>query len=297
MKEMWLQITSWIREEYILLAVLILDSIVVAYGIVNRQTMSDLAWALLVGIVLSLVIFAIALTKAMRHGFAGRWVAILVLAVGFLFLLYLAYNLREIEAADWAQIMLTFALVAVTLLSAMSATRQASASRKMAEATKEQADANTKMATEMQNQRYDTFRPVLDIRMNPLLVTSKKPIKITYEINNIGVGPALDGHLLTPEPKKIDLGTLTTIRDSDAIGDYGRGTITIQKENLPGTIIAYYKDVFSRSFKSEREICLAIEENDVTFGTLRHCKLDRDKDSDLIGRIWSPSKKEVNQND
>jgi hypothetical protein len=259
--------------------------------------MTVLDWMSFVSLII-LTILPIALyIVGLRKGFTRKLVALIVLCLGSLSLAYLAHNLYVIEPADWVQIMLMFALVTVTVLSTFSTHRQANASVKMAGEMKEQADANVKMATEMQNQRYDTFRPVVDIHMGAVLVTSTKPKKITYEINNIGVGPALDGHLRTPEPKRIDLGTLTTIRDSDAIGDSLRGMINIQKENLPATIIAYYKDVFNRSFKSEREICLAIEENALIFGTLKHRKLDREKDSDLIESIWSPSKEEVNQND
>lgn len=267
--------------------------------------MTALGWVLIAAIVLVVAIYVIALIRVGREGPITKYSTYQILSIGLLFILYLALKSRDIEPADWAQILLMFGLVAVTIFYAWSASRQAKASEKMAEATKEQADANVKMATEMQNQRYDTFRPVLDIHMDrvsligtePTTNTDDLPIRIDYQINNIGVGPALDGHLWTPEHNRIDLGTLTTIRDSDATGDDRRGRINIEKDKLPATIIAYYKDVFSRSFKSEMEICLAIEENAVTFGTLKHRKLDREKDSDLIESIWSPSKEEVNQND
>ena len=162
------------------------------------------------------------------------------------------------------------------------------------------------MAKEMQNQRYDTFRPVLDIRINNVRQIAIEPDANTYDpriifmyyIHNVGIGPALDGYILTPEPNRSDLGTLIAIHNYEATGDYSHGhIINIEKDKLPAMIIAYYKDVYGRCFESKREICLAIEENAVTFGTLKHRKLDREKDSDLIESIWSPSKEEVNQND
>ena len=62
----------------------------------------------------------------------------MVLAIGAIFILYLALNSSDIGPAEWAQILLLAGLVAVTGIYAMSATRQADASAKMAEETREQ---------------------------------------------------------------------------------------------------------------------------------------------------------------
>jgi len=161
------------------------------------------------------------------------------------------------------------------------------------------------MAKEMQNQRYDTFRPVLDIDINTVHKIAIEPdantydpeITLTYNTHNVGIGPALDGCILTPEPNRSDLGTLTTIRDSEAIGDYRSGHINIEKENLPAMIIAYYKDVYGRCFESKREIRLAEDKENVDLGTLEHRKLDKNRDRDLIINVWPSSKEEVSSND
>ena len=87
---------------------------------------------LIVAIVVSITLFIVVLIKAIKEGFTRRRIAIFVLALGLLFIVYLAYNRREIQPADWAQIMLVLGLVTVTGLYALSAARQADASVKMA---------------------------------------------------------------------------------------------------------------------------------------------------------------------
>jgi|GEM_PF-1351668 len=266
MKQKWSKIKAIISEWFILTSVFILGAIILAYAIVNRESMSHLGWALLVGIILSLVIFAIALIKAMREGFAGRWMAILVLAVGLLFILYLAYNLRQIEPADWAQIMLMFALVAVALLSSMSAIRQANAS--------------VKMAVEMREQRYDMVRPVIDIERRTEAEEqigegfAAKEEDFSYGLwcvlRNIGVGPATDvwSFIKTEtfvkgeksESRPWAFGTL-------AIGEMTRKVkLSPEQRGNRWFLAAYYRDVHGRDIESIREVSI---DKDVEKGILR----------------------------
>jgi hypothetical protein len=83
---------------------------------------------------LAFILFIIALVGASKKGFTRQRVALVVLALGAVFTVYLAYNVHEIAPADWAQILLTLGLVAVTGFYALSSSRQADASVKMAEA-------------------------------------------------------------------------------------------------------------------------------------------------------------------
>lgn len=81
---------------------------------------------LIVVIVFSITLAAYALIKAFREkGFPRRRLALCILALGTLFITYLAYNVREIAPADWAQILLMLGLVAVTGSYAFSAAKQA----------------------------------------------------------------------------------------------------------------------------------------------------------------------------
>jgi len=100
--------------------------------------MTVVAWVLVAGIAICLILCLTAVVKAWKEGFSVKWIAVFVLGLGGLFLIYLGYNLNKIEPADQAIIMLTAGLVAVTGLYALSAARQADASVKMAEEMREQ---------------------------------------------------------------------------------------------------------------------------------------------------------------
>jgi hypothetical protein len=136
----------------------------------------------LIGIcLLSLILFLIAVFRARKRGFTRQGVALIILSLGALFIVYLAFNVREITPADWAQIMLTIGLVAVTGAYAFSASKQA--------------DSSAKMAEEMKEQRLMTSRPFIIQRAE-----QKKAVAeiITtdyfshFEIYNTGNGPAIE---------------------------------------------------------------------------------------------------------
>ena len=251
----------------------------------------DMAALILIYILssLALINFIIKLVKKEKFNTKDAVFPFGVAALIILFVLALAFR-QSIEAeegqiTDWIQIFLTLGLVVVTGAYAWSAHRQ---------------------AKEMQNQRYDIFRPVLDIlidtKIEPAVNTDARKITLTYHIHNVGVGPALDGYISTPEHNISYLGTLTTIHDYKATtGDYSSSYvnhINIEKDKLPAImIIAYYKDVYGRYFESKREIILADDKENVYLSALKHRKLDRNRDKDLIIKIWSPSKEEVTLND
>ncbi len=253
MKQKWVKIKAIIREWFILIVMFIPVSLLLAYGIVNRDSMSTAGWALLIGIVLSLVLFAFALTKARREGFTGRWVAVLIFSVGGLFILYLVYNLQQIEPVDWVQIMLMLALVAVTLFSTMSAIRQANASVKMAEEVKEQ--------------RYDAVRPVIDIQRDiDVADVARQTLEanaalskdtshgLSCILHNIGVGPAIDVHSFIQHPERGRLPwNFVTLA---AGGKTERKIFSLKHENNRMALVAYYKDIYDQVFESSREVSI-----------------------------------------
>ncbi len=138
---------------------------------------------LLLAIALSITLSIVVLIKATREGFTIRQTAFLVLALGLLFVVYLAYTAREIHPADGAQIMLVTGLVAVTGVYALFTARQANAS--------------VKMAKEMKEQRVTASRPVIIqkavVETETELATFGSRDWFSYfEVYNAGNGPAIE---------------------------------------------------------------------------------------------------------
>ena len=207
---------------------------------------------LIVVIVLSLILSIFALIKARKEGFTRRWIAILVLALGLLFITYLAYNTNKIEPAGWAQILLMLVLVSVTGFYAWSASRQA--------------DANVKMAEEMANTRYDAFRPIIDIVELPMepkeiykqafeAKEGKFPEQIRCALRNIGVGPAIgvSSFIIVPSnggQRPWDFGTIPLGEKTPEF------RLSPQQIGDRMFLVAYYKDVYGRDVESRREVTL-----------------------------------------
>jgi len=205
----------------------------------------------LIVIILFALILAVITTMRAKRGFTRRQVGYLVFCLGLLFITYIAITAREIQPADWAQIMLTLGLVAVTGSYAFSAVKQA--------------DASVKMAEEMREQRYDAVRPVIDIYRDPA-DDDKMPEAIAASegdasrglscvLKNIGLGPAIDLRSFVQNPisgerQHHDFGTL-------AIGKTTyRVKLSLIHEGSPLALLAYYKDVYGRTFKSSREVTI-----------------------------------------
>jgi len=200
---------------------------------------------LIVVIVLSLILSIFALIKARKEGFTRRLIAILVLALGLLFITYLAYNTSKIEPAGWAQILLMLGLVSVTGLYTLS---------------------TYKMAEEMANTRYDAFRPIIDIVEMPMepkeiykqafeAKEGKFPEQLRCAFRNIGVGPAIgvSSFITVPsngEQQPWDFGTI-------AVGDK-TSEFRLSPQQIGGRmfLVAYYKDVYGRDIESRREVTL-----------------------------------------
>ena len=203
---------------------------------------------LIVAIGLSITFSIIVLVKSIREGFTRKRTATFVLALGLLFITYLAYNAQEIHPADGVQIMLVTGLVAVTGVYALFTARQANASVRMAE--------------EMREQRYDAVRPVIDIqhsgdrdrRLGELAATKEEIVSggLTCILHNIGLGPAIDvcsfTQLNSGERHPYDFGVLGIGGKSDP------KILSVDVESDRNRLLAYYKDTYGRKIESSREV-------------------------------------------
>ncbi|MBE9502231.1 MAG: hypothetical protein KAX23_06090 [Dehalococcoidia bacterium] len=209
--------------------------------------MTALEWALIVGVFLSLTLCIGALVKARKEGFTGRWIALFVLGLGSLFIIYLAYNVDDIEPADEAQIMLMVGLVAVTGVYALSAARQANAS--------------TKMAQEMREQRFTVSQPLVF----PDFPYARFPNPGEIWFHNLGNGPALDLKI-TIAYSAADVVKRAWVQRT---GQYGSKVNGPERSIAPsadrfswrpelselhpgniGTVFIEYSDIYGRSFLS-----------------------------------------------
>jgi len=177
-----------------------------------------------------------------------RAVPIILLGVGFLYIIALAFHYSgEIQLSDRIQILLMFGLVAVTSFYAWSASRQA--------------DASVKMAEEMRNARYDTVRPIIDIQRGGSNIAEAfyadcgdTTHGLLCILHNIGLGPAIDVCSLVQPPwapwgrsQHHDFGTL-------AIGEESTMNLSLEQEDNRTALVVYYKDVYGRAFESSREV-------------------------------------------
>jgi len=127
---------------------------------------------LIVAIGLSITLSIVVLVKSIREGFTRKRTATFILALGLLFIIYLAYYAQEIHPADGVQIMLVTGLVAVTGVYALFTARQA--------------DASITMAEEMRKQRVMASRPVI------IQKAVNDDLSSHFEIYNAGNGPAIE---------------------------------------------------------------------------------------------------------
>ncbi len=225
--------------------------------------MTALGWALIAAIVLAVAIYVIALIRVRREGPIPKYIIYQVLAIGLLFILYLVLHSREIEPADWAQILLMLGLVAVTGLYAFSAFRQANASVKMAE--------------EMKEQRFSEAQPYLLLRLKDEAIqwdeieNKRPPNEFGIEIRNVGKGPAINiwaalwdarksffgnsrGYLAPEEKWEVSI-TRTPIMLEDLTARYLPNLLKIVEKPMPGIIAVSYNDVHKRIYVTYLYLC------------------------------------------
>lgn len=192
--------------------------------------------SLIVICLLSLVLFLIAVFRARKRGFTRQGVALLILSLGALFIVYLAFNVREITPADWAQIMLTIGLVAVTGAYAFSASKQA--------------DASAKMAEEMREQRVLASRPVIiqkAMHEKDILEGSRKDYFAHFEISNVGNSPAVEVESSLVDNQNNSLHNIrqTYLKKDDPPIKFRPYNIEGLEEDKTYYLICEYKSIFS----------------------------------------------------
>ena len=188
-------------------------------------------------------------------------IAYLLLATGVILSLFFGFTKTQPYATAAVQIWLMFGLVVVTSLYALSAHKQA--------------DASVKMAEEMEKQRYDTIRPVIDIqhaedgarRLGELAASKNEIVSggLPCILHNIGLGPAIDVYSFTQlnsdKYHRYDFGILGIGGKSDP------KTLSVDSEGNRNRLIAYYKDTYGRKIESSREVQDREEGAGVTGGT------------------------------
>jgi len=159
-----------------------------------------------------------------------------------LFLIFIVSMGSKLQPADWVQVILLGGLVTVTAV---------------------YTTASVNMAKEMREQRYDVVRPVIDIYRDQ--ADDDKIIEaldardenasrgLSCVLKNIGLGPAIDVYSFIQNPfsgehQRHEFGTL-------AIGEPTfRRKLSLIHEGSPLALIAYYRDVYGRTFVSIREV-------------------------------------------
>lgn len=138
-----------------------------------------------------------------------------------------------------------------------------------------------KMAEEMKEQRYDTVRPVVDfelmesypvlIHKEKLTVEEQKEADLRFfpgcKLRNIGIGPATDVHSFTltvsGERRNLYLGSLVKGATTEET------VLSTEKRGDCWFLVAYFRDAYSRSFRSSREVDLDVETGKPILGPLR----------------------------
>lgn len=182
-----------------------------------------------------------------------KWVEKMI-AEGTMWLLVIAFVaaviigiLRAFNQIDTAQTLEIAALTTLVLITAWYAKHTAT------------------MAKEMREQRYDAFRPVIDIvkmPMEPMEMAKQaygvgegKFPELPCILRNIGVGPAIgvSSFIIVPssdERRPWDFGTI-------AVGEQTlEKSLSLEQTGDRMVLVAYYKDIHGRGFVSKREVTL-----------------------------------------
>ncbi|MCJ7829270.1 MAG: hypothetical protein MUP81_05985 [Dehalococcoidia bacterium] len=174
-------------------------------------------------------------------------------------------------------LLVTVALVAVTVTYATYAHVQAEASKKMAE--------------EMMQQRYGGVFPIVDIKEQKEsgsemikkgldIGDGKIPEGQLCKLRNIGLGPAINvcSFIRTPtgERRQWDFGTLAVSDETD------KERLSIELRDRRGILIAYCKDVYERPFESSREFIVNKKGRSCEIGPLKIRKLTEEEYIDSI---------------
>ena len=136
-----------------------------------------------------------------------------------------------------------------------------------------------KMAQEMKEQRYAALKPIIDIqrqegsgldfaREEIAAIKGELPQALPCKLRNIGPGPAIGVHSFIEHPlnkrSPWDFGTIATGGEM-----VPPALLVVEPNDDRGFLVAYYKDVYDRSFKSSRELILDTEKGQSRIGPLK----------------------------
>ena len=147
---------------------------------------------LIVTIIILFTFYIVGLIKCLKAGSTRTYGP--ALTVGFLLCVYLVLVARETELADFGHLMLTLALVLVTGLYALSASKQADASVKMADG----------MARPVIDFKRDTDKADIDRqRLEAYAAVHEETSHgLSCILCNVGVGSAVDVRSFIEHPER-----------------------------------------------------------------------------------------------
>jgi len=189
-------------------------------------------------------------------------------------------NLIARDIITTAQAIEPTILFVLVLVTAMYVKRAA----ETANAAKQQADASVKMAEEMRNARYDALRPIIDIvepmmeprEMATLAYNAREgifPKDWPCRMRNIGVGPAIELYSFIEDakgkPRRWDFGAIPVAIGEEEMGYTREMRLFLETRNNHRALVAYYKDVYGRTFESSREVTFNKEKTGYEIGPLK----------------------------
>ena len=197
-------------------------------------------------------------------------IALSVSTSGFAVVIVSLLTRNSINVAQAIEITITFVLVLITAI-------YVKRTSDIANATKEQAD-------ETKKQRYDTFRPVIDIvepvmeprEMATLAYNAREgifPKDWPCRMRNIGVGPAIELYSFIEgakgKPRRWDFGAIPVAIGEEEMGYTREMRLFLETRNNHRALVAYYKDVYGRTFESSREVTFNKEKTGYEIGPLK----------------------------
>jgi len=245
------------------------------------MTIAELIIAILLIIVVAILFIKTLIKLIKKGGFnaTDKAFPVIVFGAGLLFVIVLAYRYSdEIELGEFIQILLLFVLVTVTSIYAWSASRQAGASVKMAEAAKEQADASARMAEVTEKLVFEPVRPVIDIerlRRKPRSEEKEPyaarqgelPDSLRCSLRNIGLGPAIDVSTFVQSDRRNHQPLLRGTVLKDEVTE--EMPLSLEERDDKKFLLAYYRDVHGRCFESRREVSVDTERGSWELGPLK----------------------------
>ncbi len=209
-----------------------------------------------------------------------------VIALAIILIITFIQNL--INFAQAFEIIITFILVLITIA-------YVKRTADIAKATKEQAEASVKMAEEMRKQRYDAFRPIIDIvdaileptEMATRAYNAKEGIFSKYlpcRLRNVGVGPAIEVFSFIEDDRgttrRWDFHTIPVAIGKEQMGYTDEVRLLLEQRDNCRALVVYYKDVYGNSLESIREVSVNKDKGTVNISPLKISPLSKKGDQE-----------------